>query len=265
MNILENIVAEKKKEVAQKKVRLPLSLMENSGYTSRTCISAVDSISRNAVAVIAEYKRQSPSKGVINPNAVNTEVTKGYEKSGAAGVSILTDYPFFGGSGNDLLDCRPHLNIPVLRKDFLVDEYQVFESKWLGADIILLIAACLSPEEVQTMAQRAKELGMQVLLELHTAGELAHVCDEVDLVGINNRNLKNFAVSLDHSIALAEKLPADKLKLAESGIHDAAAGARLLNAGFNALLIGEYFMRTENPGQALADFRQEVQNHLEKY
>ncbi len=263
MNILEAIVAEKRKEVARKKLLFSNAYLESSGYTSRTCISAVDSIRSNPVAVIAEFKRKSPSKGDINPGISNTEVVSGYQSADAAAVSILTDYPFFGGSANDLLECRPLLQIPVLRKDFIIDEFQVLESKWMGADLVLLIAACLSTREVQKLTQTAHHLGMQVLLEVHDETELGHVCEAVDLVGINNRNLRNFDVSLDHSIRLAEKLPKEKLRIAESGIHNAEAGAQLLQSGFDGLLIGEYFMKEISPAEKLAGFRTAVNNLIQ--
>jgi indole-3-glycerol phosphate synthase len=176
-----------------------------------------------------------------------------YTAFGASGISVLTDHDFFGGSLDDLVAARDN-EVPLLRKDFMIDEYQLIEAKALGADVILLIAACLSPKEVKQLATEAKKLGLEVLLELHGEAELEHICDEVDLVGVNNRNLKNFEVDLQHSVRMAEKIGDGFIKIAESGINDVNNIRFLKQHGFEGFLIGEYFMKQEDPGKAFKEF-----------
>ena len=254
MNILDTIVAAKKIEVAERKELIPFSRLEKMPFFKRDTLSFRDFLLDNlTTGIIAEFKRKSPSKGIINDTSSVQEVTADYAKYGASAISILTDETFFGGSLNDLLDARAQ-NVPLLRKDFMIDEYQLIEAKAFGADIILLIAACLSPLEVKSLSTFAKKLGLSVLLEIHTEEELKHIDKSVDVVGINNRNLKNFEVDIQHSIDLRNKIPADKLKIAESGIHDAATVRLLQHNGFNGFLMGEKFMKERNPGKALENF-----------
>ena len=260
MNILDTIVERKRAEVAERKQQKSLDMiMADAGYTRKT-ISLVEGLSRpNASGIIAEFKRKSPSKGIINDQVDPVEVTKAYQDAGASAVSILTDEYFFGGNDQDLLRARQALDIPILRKEFIIDEYQVHEAKALGADLILLIAACLSKEEVVRFSTVARSLGLEVLLELHDEDELEHVCDTVDLVGINNRSLKTFDVNIERSLKMASQLPKGKLKVAESGIDDPAQVKLFKENGYSAFLIGENFMKTNDPGMALNEFRNQIE------
>jgi indole-3-glycerol phosphate synthase len=203
--------------------------------------------------IIAEFKRRSPSKGIINNRDSVEAVTKAYAAYGASGISVLTDHDFFGGSLDDLISARDN-GVPLLRKDFTIDEYQVLEAKAYGADVILLIAACLSTQQVKYLAGAAKKLGLEVLLEIHDESELGHICNEIDLVGVNNRNLKTFTVDLENSIRLAEKIGDSFLKVAESGINDVKDIHYLQQHGFKGFLIGEYFMKQQSPALAFKNF-----------
>jgi indole-3-glycerol phosphate synthase len=254
MNILETIIAHKKKEVTTRKEDVPVADLEKGRYFDRKTLSLRKSLlDEKKTGIIAEYKRKSPSKGIINNKDSVEAVTKAYYGYGASGISVLTDYTFFGGSLDDLLSARDN-SVPLLRKDFTIDEYQVIEAKSFGADVILLIAACLSPHEVKNLSQVAKNLELEVLLELHDEGELGHICDSVDLVGVNNRNLKNFEVDLEHSVRLAQKIDDRFIKVAESGINDVANIHYLKTHGFRGFLIGEHFMKQESPMQAFKNF-----------
>ena len=204
--------------------------------------------------IIAEFKRKSPSKGLINGEADVLEVTKSYENFGASGISVLTDSDFFGGNVQDVLTIRNEIKIPLLRKDFMIDEYQFYEAKSIGADVVLLIAACLSPSQVKDFTSLSHELGMEVLLEIHTESELTHFNKDIDLVGINNRNLKDFKVDLQHSVHLKNFLPKETLSVAESGIYSVEDFRFLKEKGFNGFLMGEYFMKNQNPGKAFEEF-----------
>jgi len=261
MTILDTIVEQKIREVAQRKAATPISVLEQSAYFSRPCISLRATLeNKNKTGIIAEYKRKSPSKGIINAISTVEEVTSAYAEHGAAAVSVLTDELFFGGHLNDLSNAV-QLTIPVLRKDFMIDDYQIYEAKAHGASVILLIAACLTPGEVRRMAVLAHQLGLEVLLEIHGSDELGHICPEVDFVGVNNRNLKSFEVSLDHSLALIKKIPKEMPAIAESGIDHPDTIVTLQKAGFSGFLIGERFMREASPGIAFANF---VKNLKEK-
>jgi len=260
MNILDTIVARKKAEVAERKQRKPLDAIKLDAFYIRDTISLVEGLSRpNASGIIAEFKRKSPSKGVINDRVDLVEVTKAYQAAGASAVSILTDEYFFGGDDQDVVRAREVLDIPILRKEFIIDEYQVHEAKALGADLILLIAACLTKEEVVRFSTVARSLGLEVLLELHDEDELGHVCETIDLVGINNRSLKTFDVNIARSLRMAGQLPKDKLKVAESGIDDPAQVKLFRENGYSAFLIGENFMKTNDPGIALHEFRNQIE------
>lgn len=264
MNILERIVENKRKEIEKARQEIPVSQLETKPFFSRNTIS-IKSALRQAEkpAIISEFKRKSPSKGIINAGVTPEEVTKGYSAAGAAGLSVLTDQDFFGGNFGDFLAARaanPH--IPMLRKDFMVDEYQLWEAKAIGADLVLLIAACLTPGEVQQLSQKAHELGMEVLLEVHNREELEQtLCETVDIVGVNNRNLKNFVTSVEVSLELAEMIPDSFVKISESGLKDAETIWQLYDAGYKGFLIGETFMKTEDPAAALAALQQEIQNY----
>ena len=254
MNILEKIITHKKEEVEIRKMMVSEKELGQTIFFNRPCISLKQNLLKdNVTGIIAEFKRKSPSKGFINEHADVVSVTNAYTALGASGLSVLTDNEFFGGSTEDLVLAREN-NIPILRKDFIIDPYQILAAKAMGADVILLIAACLSAGEVQRLAAFAKETGMEVLLELHDEEELGHICDSVDLVGINNRNLKTFKVDIQQSIKLGDRVPADKIKIAESGIDSIKTINMFKDAGFKGFLIGEKFMKEPDPGQAFRIF-----------
>ena len=254
MNLLETIVAHNKPEVAKHKSEMSISELEKAKYFLHEPLSLKKFLLDPAkTGIIAEFKRKSPSKGIINNRVTVEEVTTAYAKYGASGISVLTDHEFFGGSLSDLMAATIN-EVPLLRKDFMVDAYQVFEAKAYGAEVILLIAACLTPAEVKKMAALAKSMRMEVLLEIHNTEELNHICDEVDFVGVNNRNLKTFEVSIDTSLDLINKIPSEKLAIAESGISTVDTIVTLRNAGFRGFLIGENFMKQTSPSIAFADF-----------
>jgi indole-3-glycerol phosphate synthase len=254
MNILDTIVAKKKEEVAARKALVSSAALEKETFFTRPTLSLVESLVHpERTGIIAEFKRKSPSKGVINGQADVVEVTNAYTQYGASGLSVLTDEAFFGGNSEDLIKARVN-EIPVLRKDFIIDEYQITEARAIGADVILLIAACLTPQEVQKLAAFAKSLQLEVLLEIHDETELGHICDETDLVGVNNRNLKTFEVDINTSLRLISHMPASKPGVAESGISSPEAIKTLKQAGFKGFLIGENFMKQPLPSVAFADF-----------
>jgi indole-3-glycerol phosphate synthase len=258
MNILEKIIAYKKEEIAVRKSLTPEEELKDSKYFERIPLSLCESLlQKNATGIISEFKRKSPSKGFINADADVAEVTKAYTQNGASGLSILTDQHFFGGTTEDLLNARFN-NIPILRKEFIIDPYQVLTSKAIGADVILLIAACLTVNEVADFAAFAKELKLEVLLELHDENEIDHICSDVDMIGINNRNLKTFKVDVNRSIALSKLLPADKIKIAESGIDNSETVLKFKDAGYKGFLMGEAFMKHNEPGEALKNFVNEL-------
>ena len=256
MNILDAIVANKKKEVDYAKRNTSYSQLEEVESFHRKCYSLKEFLlSPERTGIIAEFKRKSPSKGIINDKAGVKEVTTAYAGAGASALSVLTDRDFFMGRKADLVTARQANHIPVLRKDFIIDEYQVIESKALGADIILLIAAILTAAEIEKMGSLAKSLGLNVLLEVHNLEELQRsINPKVDAIGVNNRNLANFSVSVDTSYQLADHIPHEFLKISESAISDPETIKGLKTAGFNGFLIGENFMKTQDPGQAMRDF-----------
>ncbi len=260
MNILEQIIARKKEEVAVQKALVAESVLKQMPFYKAPALSMASYLTMpGKTGIIAEFKRKSPSKGIINDTATVEAVTGAYSANGASGLSVLTDFDFFGGTLQDLTAATLH-ETPILRKDFMVDPYQIIEAKAHGAEVILLIAACLTPTEVKHLAAVAKDTGLEVLLEIHTKAELDYVCDNVDMVGINNRNLKTFEVDLAHSIALAKMLPAHLPKIAESGISDVSTIIELKKEGFDGFLIGENFMKTPDPAAAFADFVADLKN-----
>jgi indole-3-glycerol phosphate synthase len=249
MTILEQIKQHKLSEVAAKKELYPAKLLEQSPYFSSACVSMKKYISdKSRSGIIAEFKRKSPSKGDINKYANVQEVTLGYMQSGASALSVITDEHFFGAKKDDLQTARKFNYCPILRKDFIVDEYQIVEAKSIGADVVLLIAKMLSPKEIAQFSHFAKSLGLEVFLEFHNEEEIRQNEQVViDLAGINNRNLNSFEVDIDNSIRLANLLPIEVLKITESGIDSAHTMQQLKKNGFNGFLIGEYFMRHSNP------------------
>lgn len=258
MNILDTIIAKKKIEVAERKqTKTIVDLSHSALFKSKTLSFKEFLLKSDKTGIIAEFKRRSPSKGIINDTSSVAEVTAAYVKYGASAISVLTDQDFFGGSMDDLSAAIVN-PVPVLRKEFIIDEYQLIESKAFGADIILLIAACLSKEKVKHLAGFAKNIGLNVLLEIHNEQELAHICDDVDVVGINNRDLKSFKVDINHSIELCKKIPSDILKISESGIDDVKTILHLKEHGFSGFLMGEKFMKEKDPGKAFEDFVKEL-------
>lgn len=253
MNILDKIIQRKKQEVANAKSHVSVQRLKESAFFNRDTFSLKETIKTKS-GIIAEFKRQSPSKGIINDKIAPLEVVSGYEKFGASAVSILTDKDFFGGSFDDILNVRNHIKIPILRKDFMIDEYQFYEAKSIGADIILLIAACLSPTQVSEFTDLAHTLNLEVLLEIHSEEELKHINKNIDFVGINNRNLKDFKVDLQHSVDLKNQLPKNIFSVAESGIYNEQDFRFLKEKGFDGFLMGEYFMKNENPGEKFKEF-----------
>ncbi len=254
MNILDKIIADKFKEVELKKSLIPVSQLESSVLFNRKCISLAENL-KTGSGIIAEHKRRSPSKSVINQSLNVQDVVKGYEDADVSGISVLTDGKYFGGSIEDLLYARASVNLPILRKDFMIDEYQVLEAKAYGADVILLIAAVLTEEQLIHLANSAKSLGMDVLLEVHNEEELKKSLKvNVDMIGVNNRNLKTFEVSIDNSKKLAKLIPDEFVKVSESGISNTEAIADLKNYGYQGFLIGENFMKTDNPGTSAKEF-----------
>lgn len=256
MTILDKIITRKKQEVEEAKVKVSLEELTAYPLFSRACYKLKDSVlDPQKTGIIAEYKRASPSKGLINGKASVVEVVRGYQEAGASAVSVLTDSDFFQGNLDDLSEAREVLSIPLLRKEFVIDTYQIAEAKAYGADIILLIAACLTSKEIEVLSVYAQSLGLSVLLEVHNEEELHRsIFDSIDAIGVNNRNLKDFTVSLDHSYDLVNKIPDRFIKVSESGISDPKTINKLKKAGFQAFLIGENFMRTEDPAVAIMEF-----------
>jgi indole-3-glycerol phosphate synthase len=260
MNILDKIVAHKKIEVAAAKQNVSYKSLEAAEFFKRGVLSFKDFLlDANRTGIIAEFKRKSPSKGIINDKVAVEDVTTGYASAGASALSVLTDTEFFMGKQEDLLRARRANQIPILRKDFMIDEYQVMEAKAWGADIILLIAAILTPAEIQQLASFAKSLGLNVLLEVHNLEELQRsINPNLDAIGVNNRNLADFTVSVDTSYRLAEHIPSEFLKISESAISNPETIKQLKKAGFNGFLIGENFMKQADPGFAIKEFVKEL-------
>ncbi|MCU0340307.1 MAG: indole-3-glycerol phosphate synthase TrpC [Spirosomaceae bacterium] len=255
MNILDKITAHKRTEIATAKATTSFAELEKSPFFGQKGLSLKQRLTAEPLGIVAEFKRKSPSLGIINDQVRPEIVTRGYAEAGAAGLSVLTDNAFFGGDFGDF--CRARManpRTPMLRKDFMVDEYQLWEAKGIGADVILLIAACLTPQEVQQLAARAHELGMEVLLEVHDREELETcLCPEIDMVGVNNRNLKTFETSIETSLELASLIPGEFLKISESGLKDVQTIRTLQDVGYKGFLIGETFMKTPDPAQALKE------------
>lgn len=260
MTILDKIVERKKQEVADAKSKVSLEELTQYPLFERTCYSLIESVLHpDRTGIIAEYKRASPSKGVINSHSTVEEVVLGYQNAGASAISVLTDTDFFKGTLADLTQARAVLTIPLLRKEFIVDKYQIAEAKAYGADIILLIAACLTPEEIEDFSNYAKSLGLNILLEVHNEEELVqNIFPNIDAIGVNNRNLKDFSVSLEHSYDLVNKIPNNYIKVSESGISNPETIKDLKERGFNSFLIGENFMKTDDPAQAIKEFVNQI-------
>jgi indole-3-glycerol phosphate synthase len=259
-NILDKIIESKKIEVASRKLSTPISTLEKAPAFSRKCLSMKQSLLNSDSGIISEFKRKSPSLGWIHEDADVVDVASGYSAAGATGISILTDLEYFGGTPMDLMAARQFITCPVLRKDFVIDEYQLYEAKAMGADVILLIAAALTIEQTLQLARKAHELGLEVLLEVHNAEELGHANDFVDMLGVNNRNLKTFEQTIQTSFDLAALIPDKFVKVSESGISKTETVKELRKVGYKGFLMGENFMKEENPAEALKNFISDLKN-----
>lgn len=261
MNILDKIVADKRKEVELKKSLISASQLKSASLFNKQSISLSQNLKNSTTGIIAEHKRRSPSKAIINQNLNVQDVAKAYEDAGVSGISVLTDGKYFGGSLEDLIYARASVNIPILRKEFIIDSYQLLEAKAHGADVILLIAAVLNKTELKDMVDFAKQINLEVLLEIHNEEELEKsVHAKPDMIGVNNRNLKTFEVSLENSKNLAGLIPSEFVKVSESGISSIDAIKDLKNYGYQGFLIGENFMKTDDPGFHASQFIKKL-NH----
>lgn len=260
MNILDTIVAHKRKEVSDRKRATPVRELEQRMFFQRPVVSLKNELlNPSASGIIAEFKRKSPSKGIINSTVKAEYVTTQYVQAGASALSVLTDQNFFGGSEADFVAARIPNVCPMLRKDFIIDEYQIIEAKSIGADVILLIAASLQPAVIKNFTSLAQSLGMEVLLEVHNEHELLEtVGTDVDVVGVNNRNLRTFEVSLDVSKRLVALIPKEIVKVSESGIDSVESVLELRKLGFRGFLMGQKFMEQPDPGLACRNFIHQI-------
>lgn len=254
MNILDKITAVKREEVQRGKMTTPVNVLEKSDFFKLPAPSFYKALAKPEPSVIGEFKRKSPSRGDINPAADIRQVALGYQSAGIAAISVLTDTEFFGGKNSDLQDVAGLVEIPVLRKDFVVDEYQVIEAKSIGAAAILLIAAVLSKKEVEILSALALNLGLDILFEIHDQADLEKMSQNIKIIGVNNRNLKTFKVTIDNSNDLLRYLPEDCLKVAESGFKTHEDVSHLFSKGYDAFLIGENFMKSDDPGKTASQF-----------
>lgn len=253
-NILDKIIANKRLEVERHKKDTPINELEKRLSTITTPASFKEAIKNSRTGIIAEFKRRSPSRDWIFKEAKIEDVIPLYSQNGASAISVLTDMDFFGGELADLELAGSLTKTPLLRKDFVVDEYQLYQAKISGASAILLIASALTIDETKQLAKKAKELNLDILLEIHNEQELHHINDKVDVVGVNNRNLGTFVTDIQISFDLADKIPNDFIKISESGISEPQTVIDLQQAGYKGFLMGENFMKTSNPGKALEDF-----------
>ncbi len=261
MTILDKIAQHKVAEVAKNKTKFPISILEKNPFFSKTSISFKAALlDESKLGIIAEFKKKSPSKGIINASVTVEQTTKGYIEAGASVLSVLTDSEFFGGSNSDLIKAREtNKNSPILRKDFIIDEYQIIEAKSIGADVILLIAAILTPKQIKEFALFAKKSGLEILLEVHNKEELERSVNEyIDVIGVNNRNLNDFTVDIQKSFELVELIPSNFIKISESALNSAKIIHELKAVGYKGFLIGETFMKQVQPEKALAEFIREV-------
>ena len=263
MKILDKIVEDKKIEINKLLSNSSISKLENSHLFSRKCISLKESIKNNNSGIICEFKRRSPSNENINYISSLSDVVSGYEEAGAAGLSILTNKKYFDGDTQDIIDIRDISNLPILRKEFIISEYQVIEAKSIGSDAILLIASILSKEEIISYSSLAKSIGLEVLLEIHSEDELYKISgDDIDIVGVNNRNLDTLEIDLNNSIELYGKIPSKFVKISESGISEFESILKLKEVGYNGFLIGEKFMKTNNPMESAYNFIKKIENEV---
>lgn len=258
-DILSEIIANKRFEVNLQKQAISIEQLQEGISEAPVIRSMKQALASSKSGVIAEFKRRSPSKGWIKQDARPEEIVLSYATAGASALSILTDEKFFGGSLKDIRIARPLVEIPILRKDFIIDEYQLYQAKIVGADAVLLIAAALEQERCNELTEKAHSLGLEVLLEIHSPEELSYINEKIDMVGINNRNLGTFFTDVENSFRLAGQLPQGAVLVSESGISDPEIVKRLRTAGFRGFLIGETFMKTEQPGETLQNFLQAIQ------
>ncbi len=259
MTILDQIVADKYKEVALNKGAVTINQLEQSVLFNRYSNSMAEALKQSDSGIIAEHKRRSPSKGIIHADLLVNEIAKGYEDAGVSGMSVLTDQKYFGGTIDDLIMARSSCNLPLLRKEFVIDEYQILEAKANGADVILLIAAILNIKEIKQFSELAKQLYLDVLLEVHNEEELnKSIMPSIDMIGVNNRNLKTFEVHIETSEKLSSFIPNDFVKVSESGISSPDTIKALKMYGFEGFLIGENFMKTDNPGKSAEEFIKQI-------
>lgn len=259
MSILENIIADKKIEVQQNKSLYPVALLEKTEAFTSPIVSLKKYLQKkDKNGLIAEFKRKSPSKGIINKYAKVEDTGIAYMQAGASAISVLTDEKYFGGKNKDLITVRHFNYCPILRKDFIVDPYQIIESRSIGADAILLIAAVLTAAEIKEFSVLANNLGMETILEIHDVKELDKGIGKADIIGFNNRNLHNFTCHYTNAIKAFNQLPNNLIKIAESGINTAQEAHELKAAGYDGFLIGQQFMEHSNPGFACAQFIQEL-------
>lgn len=262
MTILDTIVEHKRMEVMKRKARKPVELLEKKPLYNRTPLDPLEAASKTHPNIIAEFKRRSPSKGKLSDALNPVPVVEGYIRGGAMASSILTDRDFFGGSFKDLENVKTRfMDFPLLRKDFIIDPYQLHEAKAYGADMILLIAAILDKSRVSKLAEEARALGLHVLLEVHTAEELDTWNPDISMVGVNNRDLRDFSVDIERSLEILPHMPAETMKISESGLHNPADVLRLHKEGFSGFLMGEYFMTAPEPAVAIENFITALKDH----
>lgn len=262
MNILDKIIYYKYKEVYRDKNITPIKKLEKSNFFERKCFSLEKRIKESSSGIISEYKRKSPSKGILNSTTNIVSVAQDYEYAGASGISVLTDKKFFYAEQNDLFLVRNNTSIPILKKDFIIDIYQIFSAKSMGADVILLISEILSKKMINEFAKEAKNLGMEVIMELHSENEIDKINDNINIIGINNRDLKTFKVNIESSTKLFSKIPDEFIKISESGISKPEDVFYLKNIGFKGFLIGEIFMRSNDPGYCCKKFIKNINNYF---
>lgn len=254
MTILDQIVADKRLEVAARREAVSTDHLKSMAQGLPKGLSLKNALMASKTGIISEFKRKSPSKGYIHAGADVASVVSAYQSGGCTGVSVLTDFPYFGGTISDFRNARQVLDCPMLRKDFMIDPYQIYESRLLGADVILLIASALTMDEAYDLGELAHELGMEVLLEVHNEAELDYISRFTDMVGVNNRNLSTFVTDVQVSFDLADKIPSQFVKISESGLSDPAVVKSLREAGYQGFLMGENFMKHGNPGAELSSF-----------
>ncbi len=260
--MIDQIIAYKKREVKNRKSDWPVRRLEASELFDTSPVSLRQQIiSAGETGVIAEFKRKSPSKGVINANALLEQVTRGYINAGASALSVLTDEKFFGGNNNDLIKARKLNKCPILRKDFIIDEYQIIEAKSIGADTVLFIASILTVKQIRQFSAIAKSLGVEILMEIHRKEELDKIQNDIDIIGVNNRDLKDMSVNVHISFKLAEQIPSQFVKISESGIHSPEIIKSLKKSGYQGFLIGEYFMQSEDPAKKCYEFISVLKNN----